>query len=98
MMRFPAKRDPAAGLVGPDAEEVASSEEPVSPYATIRTPRMAIMTAMDLSMRKGSLRMGTEKAYAKKALQLYMAVRSDGVVRLTAMYQLSPAIVNAEVI
>lgn len=26
-----------------------------------------------------------------------MAVRSEGVVRLTAMYQLSPAIVNAEV-
>lgn len=55
------------------------------------------MTANDLSKRSFSLSIGTLKAYAKKAEQLYIAVRSEAEVMSTAIYHEPPATVSAHV-
>src|SRR5271154_2708002 len=48
------------------------------------TPQMASPTANALSLRNRSPRRGMENAYAKKALQLYIAVTSEVEVSDTA--------------
>src|SRR5277367_6301368 len=58
------------------------------------TPQMARATANALSLRKRSPRRGMENAYAKKALQLYIAVTSEVEVSDTARNHVLAAIVS----
>jgi hypothetical protein len=62
-----------------------------------KTPHIARITENVLSRRNRSPRIQIENAYAKKALQLYIAVTSDVDVRATARNHVLAAIVSVTV-
>src|SRR4051812_23129441 len=75
----------------------AISPESFVAQAMRNTPTIDKATANPLSFRKRSPSKGIEKAYAKKAEQLYIAVTSDVDVRETARNQVLAATVSVQV-
>ena len=74
-----------------------SPESSFVAQAIRNTPMIDNATAKPLSFRKRSPNNGIEKAYAKNAEQLYIAVTSDADVRETAKNQVLAAMVSVQV-
>lgn len=79
-------------------EGLEDEDDEFGVYATISTPATATTTENSLSHRSLSLSNGIEKAYAKNAEQLKMAVKSLGVVSVMATYHDEAAMVMMQVI